>query len=264
MTLTINIAAVFMYLAASIYMLLGFTRRKDLNKNRLLQLTAIAVIFHFAGLYQLLVLPKGVDLGIHNMVSAFMLAINLLTLSSSLHKPLHNLFIFLFPLSILSIVFSLFSNIEEPHFVAVNKGIASHIILSVLAYCILAMATFQALLWSWQNHQLKQHKPTGAVRLLPPLQTMEQLLFEMLWFGVILLTLGIVVGFIFIDNIFAQHLVHKTVLSIFALIVFSALLWGRHTLGWRGKTAVKWVLSGYSLLMLAYFGSKMVLEIILK
>ncbi|MEY3785905.1 MAG: hypothetical protein RLZ75_110, partial [Pseudomonadota bacterium] len=70
-------------------------------------------------------------------------------------------------------------------------------------------------------------------------------------------------GFIFIENLFAQHLVHKTVLSILAWIIFTGLLIGRSRYGWRGQTAIQWTLIGFILLLLAYFGSKLVLELIL-
>ena len=78
-----------------------------------------------------------------------------------------------------------------------------------------------------------------------------------------MLTLALFSGFIFIDNLFAQHLVHKTVLSCLAWFVFAVLLFGRWRFGWRGRTATIWALSGFALLALAYFGSKIVLESIL-
>jgi len=93
---------------------------------------------------------------------------------------------------------------------------------------------------------------------------MESLLFQMLGTGLFFLTISLVSGFIFIEDLFAQHLVHKTVLSIIAWIIFSGLLIGRLRYGWRGKTAVRWTLTGFILLLLAYFGSKLVLELILK
>jgi ABC-type uncharacterized transport system permease subunit len=92
---------------------------------------------------------------------------------------------------------------------------------------------------------------------------MESMLFEVIWFGLILLTFSILSGIVFLEDIFAQHLVHKTALSIAAWLMFTVLLWGHHQLGWRSKTAVRWTLGGFAILMLGYFGSKLVLELIL-
>ena len=92
---------------------------------------------------------------------------------------------------------------------------------------------------------------------------MESLLFEMIAAGFILLTLALISGFAFLQNMFAQHLVHKTVLSTLAWLVFGGLLLGRFRYGWRGRTAIIWTLSGFVILILAYFGSKAVLELML-
>ena len=92
---------------------------------------------------------------------------------------------------------------------------------------------------------------------------MEVFLFRLLFLGLLLLTLALATGFIFLDDIFAQHLVHKTILSIVAWVLFAALLCGRYFLGWRGQKAVKWTYGGYFALMLAYFGSKFVLQLVL-
>jgi ABC-type uncharacterized transport system permease subunit len=85
----------------------------------------------------------------------------------------------------------------------------------------------------------------------------------MIGVGFILLSLALVSGALFVQDLFAQHLVHKTVLSIVAWVVFAILLWGRQRFGWRGRTAIRWTLSGFFSLMLAYFGSKWVLEVVL-
>jgi ABC-type uncharacterized transport system permease subunit len=126
------------------------------------------------------------------------------------------------------------------------------------------MASLQAALWSWQNHQLKTRRLSKIIKVLPALQTMEALIFELVLAGVITLAISMTIGFTFIDNIFAQQLVHKTVLSLFGLFIFSIVLWGRYRLGWRGNSAGRWVIGGFCMLMLAYFGSKVVLEIVLK
>ena len=147
--------------------------------------------------------------------------------------------------------------------IQLSSKILFHITLSILAYSVLAIAAAQSILLYVQDRQLKHKHMTGLVQFLPPLQTMEKLLFEMIWAGLILLTISIGSGFLFLENLFAQHLAHKTVFSIAAWFTFSALLWGRYQLGWRGATAIKGTLIGFLLLVLAYFGSKLVLEIIL-
>lgn len=92
---------------------------------------------------------------------------------------------------------------------------------------------------------------------------METLLFRFIGAGFVLLTLALATGFMYLEDIFAQHLVHKTVLSIASWAVFGALLLGRLFMGWRGRTAVRWTLSGFGVLLLAYFGSKIMLEWVL-
>ena len=77
------------------------------------------------------------------------------------------------------------------------------------------------------------------------------------------MTAAIISGALFVENMMAQHLAHKSVFSVLAWLIFSVLLWGRHQLGWRGNIAVRWTLTGFAFLILAYFGSKLVLEIIL-
>ncbi|MDF1527567.1 MAG: cytochrome c biogenesis protein CcsA, partial [Sedimenticola sp.] len=138
-----------------------------------------------------------------------------------------------------------------------------HVIISLLAYSLLAMASVQAILLAIQDYQLRHRHPGGFIRALPPLQTMEALLFEMIGLGFGLLSVALLSGFIFLENLFTQHLVHKTLLSIAAWLVFGILLWGRHRFGWRGQKALAWTLSGFVVLMLAYFGSKFVLELVL-
>jgi len=102
-----------------------------------------------------------------------------------------------------------------------------------------------------------------AMATLPPLQTMEALLFEMLWAGTVLLGLSIITGLLFFEDLRSQHLIHKMFFSLIALLVYCTLLWGRHFHGWRGKKAIRWTLGGFVALMLAYFGTKLVLELIL-
>lgn len=138
-----------------------------------------------------------------------------------------------------------------------------HILLSMLAYGLLTLGAVQAVILALQHRQLRRRPPGPLMAALPPLETMERLLFRLIITGFVLLSLAIVTGAVFIDHLFAQHLAHKTILSLVAWLVFAVLLWGRRQFGWRGRMALRGALSGYGVLVLAYFGSKAVLELLL-
>lgn len=148
--------------------------------------------------------------------------------------------------------------------IILQNGLGLHIILSLLAYSMLTLATLQALLLATQNRFLHNHKPNGFIRTLPPLQDMESLLFQLISSGVILLTLGLISGLIYLDGLFGHQVAHKTILSILAWLTFSTLLFGHWRYGWRGKIAIRWTVGGFTLLMLAFWGSKFVIEYIVK
>jgi ABC-type uncharacterized transport system permease subunit len=191
------------------------------------------------------------------------LIVALLLIMATLTKPVEKLGIVIFPIA--AIMLALELNLpDKPHLLHThNWQMSIHILTSIIAFSLLNIAALQAVLLAIQDQQLKSHPPKRLIQSLPPLQTMESLLFQMLGTGLFFLSISLVSGFIFIEDLFAQHLVHKTVLSIIAWIIFSSLMIGRMRYGWRGKTAVRWTLTGFILLLLAYFGSKLVLEIIL-
>lgn len=188
---------------------------------------------------------------------------SLLLLTATLNRPLETLGIFIIPLTLLAMLLpTLGSGKVAP--IYLNSGLGVHILLSLLAYSILTLATLQALLLAWQNRHLHKHQPMGAMRVLPPLLDMEALLFKLILLGVVLLSLGLLSGALYVENLFAQHLAHKTVLSILAWVIFATLLAGHWLWGWRGRMAVRWTLTGFAILMLGFFGSKFVLEFLVK
>ena len=192
------------------------------------------------------------------------LIVALLLLTATLNKPVEKLGIVIFPVAAIMLALELYLP-EKPHLLhTYNWQMSVHILTSIVAFSLLNIAALQAILLAIQDQQLKSHPPKHFIQSLPPLQTMEALLFQMLSAGLFFLSISLLSGFIFIEDLFAQHLAHKTVLSIIAWIIFSSLLAGRLRYGWRGKTAVRWTLTGFVLLLLAYFGSKLVLELILK
>lgn len=258
-----NILAALLYAALGIYLTTQVFRQRNLNLPYFFGAICITLIFHAIGIYGISVKADGIQLSFFAVSSQIFWVINTTVLLSGLKKSLHNLFIFLLPFSAIAVLSTLLSH-SQSSVLQLNYKLASHVVLSILAYSLLTIATLQALLLAYQNHQLKIKAGLHSLRYLPPLQTMEALLFEFLLVGEILLTLSIVTGFIFLENIFAQHLVHKTVFSIAAWCVYAFLLMGKYKLGWRGNTAIRWTLAGFIFLMLAYFGSKLVLEIILQ
>ena len=190
-------------------------------------------------------------------------AIVLVDRGASLFEPVENLGIPVFMLAALSIALLLVN--PEQHLLTGTASwqLEAHILTSLLAYSILGLAVIQSILLAVQDRHLHNRQPGGFIRALPPLQVMESLLFQMIATGYALLTLALVTGILFLEDIFAQHLVHKTVLSIIAWLVFGILLWGRWRFGWRGRVAIRWTIGGFVFLMLAYFGSKFVLELVL-
>ena len=187
----------------------------------------------------------------------------LLLLLAALNKPVEKLGIALFPIAAVMLALELKFADKIPLLSSYNWAMSTHILTSIIAFSLLNIAALQAILLAIQDQQLKSHPPKRFILSLPPLQTMESLLFQMLATGLVFLTISLVSGFLFIEDLFAQHLVHKTVLSLSAWIIFSGLLMGRSRYGWRGQTAIRWTLIGFVLLLLAYFGSKLVLELIL-
>jgi ABC-type uncharacterized transport system permease subunit len=265
-----HVIALTLYTLLSIYFIRKLIKQQVWHASYLIAFTAIAVISHGIGLYLGMITQTGIDLSIHNMLSLVVFSVNSLVLISSLRKPLHSLLILLLPISTLTLSMAILLDVNDSLSEAANTtyahlptGIGLHILLSVIAYSLLLAAVLQALLVNWQNDRLKTKHISGVIRHLPALQTMEKLLFEFVWVGVILLTVGLTVGAFYIDNMFAQNLAHKTILSAIAWLIFVILLWGRVLRGWRGTYAIRWVLGGFCALMLAYFGSKLVLEVIL-
>jgi len=231
-----------------------------LDQPILIALTAVLV--HAFVLYPEVFTAGGLNLGIVYAASLVALTSAALLAISALFQPVGNLGIALFPVAAATIAL-LLAYPGGQLLTDASWQLELHILCSLLAYSILGLAVFQAILLSIQDRHLRNRQPGGFIRALPPLAVMESLLFQMIATGFALLTLALVTGILFLEDIFAQHPVHKTTLSIIAWIVFGILLWGRWRFGWRGRTALRWTIGGFVFLMLAYFGSKFVLELIL-
>lgn len=183
---------------------------------------------------------------------------------SALSKPLNNLFPFLMPTSALLLLLALLlPQLASPRPYA--TGMLVHIFVSLLAYSVMFIATLQAILVHIQSAQLHQHRVHNRLAaILPPLQSMERLMFEWLIVGFILLTAAMVTGGLYVENLLAQQLIHKTVLTAFSWVFFATLIFGHLFLGWRGENASRLIYLGFSCLLIGFVGSKFVLEYLLR
>lgn len=206
---------------------------------------------------------NGFSFSFFSTASLVAMIVALLLLVAALNKPVEKLGIAVFPIAAIMLGLELNFADKSSSLSHHSMAMTAHILTSIIAFSLLNIAALQAVLLYIQDQQLKSHPPKRFIQSLPSLQAMEALLFQMLSAGVLFLTLSLASGFIFIEDLFAQHLVHKTVLSLSAWIIFFSLLLGRKRYGWRGTTAIQWTVSGFVLLLLAYFGSKLVLELIL-
>ncbi len=142
---------------------------------------------------------------------------------------------------------------------------AMHIVIALLAYGLFLVAAVQAVLLMMVDRRLHQGGSNLLTQAIPPLLTMERALFRQIALAFLLLTITVVSGMLFSDLLFQKplRLNHHVLFSILAWLVFAGLLFGRQRFGWRGRTALWWVVAGTFMLLLAYFGAKFVAEILL-
>ena len=262
----IAILAIVLYLAGGIMLGLRLFKGTQAphHKGPFLALGFAAFTLHAWVLYQNLFVVNGLNMGIFNALSLLSWIIVGVVLATSFTQPVENIGIAALPLAALALTLEQAFPATE-HLISKEAavGLKLHILISILSYSLFCIAAVQAILLAVQNKHLHSKRPGGFVRALPPLETMETLLFRIVAVAFVLQSLSLVSGSFYLKDIFAQHLVHKTVLSIAAWLVFATLLIGRWRFGWRGRTAIRWTLSGFVTLLLAYLGSKWVLEVLL-
>ena len=233
---------------------------KGLKKTQLLVLSTGVLAIHAYLLYGHLYSGPALDISFFTVFSLIAWVIALMLVSFAWQEPIENLAIGVLPVAALAVLLRLVNDNVSLLSHHLSFVLELHIITSLIAYSLLSIAALQSIMLYVQDAHLHNKHATGFMRALPPLETMEKLMFRMIGVGFIILSISLATGFFFIEDLISQH---KTVLSIGAWILFAVLLWGRWQYGWRGRTAIRWTLTGFALLLLAYFGSKFVLEIIL-
>ncbi len=213
---------------------------------------------HWQGWYQ----TGSTDLHFFAALSLVGLGMAALTVAGAAGGPARALGVVVFPLAaLLLLAYGVRGHTLKPE--PLNWQLLLHAWTALLAYATLSLAAVLAIfLWA-QDRALRRREFQPWLRALPPLTELESLLFRTIGLGFGLLTATLLTGALFVENLFAQHLVHHTVLSILSWLAFGALLLGRWRRGWRGAIAVRWTLTAMALLVLAFFGSKFVLELVL-
>ncbi|MET4676590.1 MULTISPECIES: cytochrome C assembly family protein [unclassified Luteibacter] len=257
---TFSLVAVVLYLSAA-----GALARPLVTGGQPLarlgaSLAAVAALAHGA---VLLSAHRGtLDLHFFAALSLVAWIASVLTLLVNLSRPVAGLGIIVFPLAAIFVAVDAFlAPKTAPD--SMTWQIELHVTIAVLAFGLLSIAAALAILLAIQERALRRSRFGHWLRALPPLTLTEVLLFRLIAAGFVLLTLTLVTGALFVGDLFGQHLVHKTVLSIVAWVVFGVLLWGRWRHGWRGIRAVYLTLAGMGILLLAFFGTKAVLELVL-
>ncbi len=155
-------------------------------------------------------------------------------------------------------------SMPEPREIAASGWpLALHVVLAMGSAGMFAIAAVLVVLLALQDSALRRGHTGGWLATLPPVESLERALFSVIVTGEAALTVAILAGLLFVTDLFAQHLIHKTVLALIAWAIFACLLVGHWRFGWRGRTAARYTIAGFVVLALAYFGSKFVLEILL-
>ncbi len=223
----------------------------------------LGMLMHLAAVGTAIDQPIGIDLELINALNVMLLVMTVFVGVICTRLPVSILLLALLPLNIAALIWRLLSAPDTATFKPLDTLSLPHVIVSMVAGSILLLAFLQALLLRLVERHLKARTHTSWLRHVPALESMESLLFAAIWTGLALFAIGILTGFLYLDDMFAQRLVHHTILLSAAAVSYGVLLIGRYRFGWRGATANRWVLGATTLLVLGYFGSKFVLEVLL-
>jgi len=259
------LAVFFIYIAVA----LDFWRSAKMSDNtQPLKLhsamIALGLAIHGWLLYQG-IFSQGFNLGFYNALSAIFWLTVLVYWLADLNHQLTNLQAFVLPPAALFVVLPAFE--VSDHFIpnAAQPLFIVHIAIALLAYSLFTFAALHALLMALAERSL--HNKATLIKLpsFPPLLVMESLLFKVITLGFVLLTLTLISGMLFTEQIFDKPVQfnHKTVFSFASWIIYGWLLFGRFKFGWRGRKAINLTLIGFVLLLLAYVVSKFILQVLL-
>jgi ABC-type uncharacterized transport system permease subunit len=256
--------AIALYISATVLLYLSLSRQSPAMRKAAIVASFAGAALHAFTFWQHWGAPGPADVSLLNLLSLCSLVIVLLLcISVFTRDSLFDASLVALPLAVVVLLCDWLLPAKSIPLEHASIGTTAHILSSILAFGFLSIAGVYALFVAIIDHFLRSHHLNALVRSLPPLVVLERLLFRLIAVGFVLLTISLASGLAFVSDLFAQHLVHKTSLSILAWLVFGLLLFGRWRFGWRGRKAVRLCLAGIGLLLLSYFGSKWVLENVL-
>lgn len=226
-------------------------------------IASLAVVLHLFSLVEAIFSVPGQNMSITNVASlvAWMIALSMTIASFNLANAI--LLPVVYGFAALIVLLNQFLPDTYLMHIEMHPGLVVHITLALFAYGCLMIGMLYALQLGYINFRLKQRPQSLLHSSLPPLMIVERILFKLLLVGTVLLTFSLISGFLFLEDMFAQHQAHKTILSMVAWLVFVIVLAGHHRFGWRGKPVAAATIAGALVLTLAYFGSRLVKEVLL-
>jgi ABC-type uncharacterized transport system permease subunit len=228
-------------------------------------LVPVALGFHAWLTYRTVITPDGLDFGLDNAVSLVAGLVALLAWVSGLVRTLPVIGTVVLPVAALASLLPSLTTHPHRFPYAAEPWAAAHVAIALVAYALFIVAAVQALVLMGLEKRLRRRLPDPNANAMPPLLTLERFLFRLITAGFVLLTLTVVSGALFSEELFGRALTftHKSIFSVLGWLTFGGLLWGRWRYGWRGRIALRWILTGTVFLFLAYLGSKFVLEVLL-
>ena len=236
-----------------------------LNRGAMGHAILVPLVLHGYLLYLNLLVGGELNLGLVSALSLISWLAMLVYWLARFFYPLAGLQTLMLPLAAVGAVLPLL--FPSVHLLSQHQSWAfnAHIFVAMLAYSLFSIAALHAGLMSLVEKRLHHAALPPVLQSLPPLLTMEKLLFRIIWTGFALLTLTLASGMMFSEQIFGKLLRfnHEMLFGFISWGVFAVLLIGHHSYGWRGRTAVRWTMSGFVFLLLAYLGTQFVLQVLL-
>jgi ABC-type uncharacterized transport system permease subunit len=224
-----------------------------------------ALVLHAWLAWNDVVTPDGLDLSLANAVSVVGGLVAAVALLSGLLHTLPAIGTIVLPVAALAALLPIVFAHPHDYAFADKPLAAAHVAVALVSYALFLVAAVQALILMGLEKRLHKRLPDPGRDSLPPLLTLERFLFRLVTAGFALLTLTLLSGMLFAEQVFGRAIpfTHKTVFSVLGWLTFGALLWGRWRYGWRGRVALRWIIAGTVFVFLAYLGSKFVLEVLL-